>query len=46
LLEKYRTGKEALPAAHVVAATDPGPADGLMLDDSDARVFGRAKDFV
>lgn len=44
LLEKYRTGKEALAAAHVSAATEPGYAAGSFSSDSDDRVFGRAKD--
>lgn len=44
LLENYRTGKEALAAAHVSAATEPGYAGGSFSSDSDDRVFGRAKD--
>jgi phage gp36-like protein len=43
-LEKYRLGLEALPAAHVSAATEPGYAGGSFSADSDDRVFGRAKD--
>lgn len=44
LLEKYRTGKEALAAARVNAATEPTAALGSFSADSDDRVFGRAKD--
>lgn len=46
LLERYRLGHEALPAARVVGASDPPPSSGMLLDDSDDRVFGRAKDFI
>lgn len=46
LLEKYRTGEEALAAAHVSAATAPSPTGGTFSSDSDNRVFGRAKDWI
>jgi phage gp36-like protein len=44
LLERYRTGMEHLPAAHVTAATGPAPTSGSFSDDSCERAFGRAKD--
>ncbi len=44
LLEGYRTGTELLAASRVNAASDPAPSAGAFSSDSDARVFGRAKD--
>jgi phage gp36-like protein len=44
LLERYRTGKEALDADRRSANTDPITTEGLFSSDSDDRVFGREKD--
>jgi phage gp36-like protein len=44
LLERYRTGKEALDAARRSAATEPTTTEGAFSADSDNRVFGREKD--
>ncbi len=44
LLERYRTGEEALDAAHRSAATEPTYTGGSFSADSCDRVFGRAKD--
>ncbi len=46
LLERYRTGEELLDCARVSATTEPATTAGLFSDDTDERVFGRAKDFV
>lgn len=48
LLERYRTGEEALPVAHTTAASGPTPSGGAFNFDATAEpntpVFGRSKD--
>jgi phage gp36-like protein len=44
LLERYRTGKEALDAPRRSAATEPITTEGSFSADSDDRVFGVEKD--